>query len=141
MLAIISFDRCATQPLMEIIGTEACQLKEGVRDIMRRVAHLRCNLLHWLRFSILLGHEEAPQVLIDNLGWQLNSIILICRTQQPKALRVLLCGLSYCIEAVHAASIEPVCADMRLLQSQHLTDCRNTPGWHLAQAHSGITKP
>lgn len=43
------------------------------------VTHLRHKLWHWLGLSILLGHEEAPQVLINNLSWQLNSILLICR--------------------------------------------------------------
>ncbi len=45
------------------------------------VTHLRHKLWHWLGLSILLGHEEAPQVLIDNLSWQLNSILLICRAK------------------------------------------------------------
>ena len=53
-----------------------------MRDITLKMAHLWCNLLHWLGLSILLGHEEAPQVLIDNLGRQLNSIILICRASR-----------------------------------------------------------
>ena len=111
-----------------------------MRALMSSLAHLRSDLLHWLGLSILLGHEETPQVLIDNLGRQLNSIILICRAKQAEALYTLLFPSS-CTVARKVASIEPDCADMRLLQSQHLTDGAKTPEWHSAQALACITKP
>ena len=46
----------------------------------RKRAHLCDRLWHWLRLglSIFLGHEEAPKVLVDDLGGKLHSI-LICK--------------------------------------------------------------
>jgi len=43
------------------------------------LTYLRHRLWDRLGLSILLGHEEFPKVLIDNLGGQLHSILLICK--------------------------------------------------------------